>query len=176
MKWILFTFLSLTTISAHSLQVSLALGMYVDHKRGNTFTDYRTSDRSSNTGPYTSYTERDMNEGDISNNRLVALLFSYDDMEWGICSFKNSYYDNTWCGIANIKKYLGNGFSAQAGINVNYGYRAALVEQDPDASMSKMWAASPQAGVRYQLSPLHGLSLDATSIGAYSLSYVLKLM
>jgi len=175
MKWMLFALLSVATISAHGLDVSLALGMYTDHKRGDTFTDYRTSDRSSPTGPYPPYEVRPMNDGSVSNNRLIALLVKSDDVEWGLCTFKNSYYDTTWCGLANMTKHLGHGFSAQAGLNVSYGYRAALVEQDPTASMAKMWVALPQAGLRYQLAGRHSLSFDASSIGAYSLSYVLKL-
>ncbi len=175
MKWILFCLLSMATVSAHSLQTSIAVGMYIGHLRGGTFTDYRTSDRNNPTGPYLPYEERAKNEGGVMNNRLVAILVKSNGVEWGVCGFKNTYYDTTWCGIANITKAVGYGFSVQAGININYGYRAALVEQDPNASMAKMWAGSPQAGVRYILGGRHSLSLDATSIGAYSFSYILKL-
>jgi hypothetical protein len=175
MKWIFFALLSLVTVSAHSLQVSLALGMYTDHKRGDTFVDYRSSDRSNPTGPYQPYNVRPMNDGPVSNNRMVALLVKDGDVEWGVCSFKNSYYDTTWCGLANMTKHIGYGLSAQAGLNVSYGYRAALVEQDSSASMDKMWVALPQAGLRYQMAGRHSLSFDALSIGAYSLSYVFKL-
>ncbi len=166
MRWfapLVFLFLTLPT---HAVQLSLGLGLYTQHQAGNSFVDYRREGDQS---------LRPMNDGPMINNLLMVFLLKHGDTEWGLCSFKNSYYDNTWCLLANIVKPISGGFSVHAGVNVNHGYREALVKQDPNASMHRLWLIAPQAGVRYQVSPRNSFSLDSLAGAAVTLSYVLKL-
>jgi len=140
---ILALLLSLFALNAHA-QHSFILGMFTTHHSGTHYRDFRR--------PYWWRPENHpkYNEGGPEANRLIGYQYLTTNWSAGVCTFKNSFYEQTYCVYGAIHYSMSDNWQLVSGINLTHGYRKALVLQDQLQSMEQDYMPTTFGGVKFK--------------------------
>ncbi len=121
---------------------SLFFGLYSDHYGYKKYRDYGASEgRFSDTKP--------LNQGGPKASKLFGYLYSRPGYAVGACSFRNSFYERTYCLLGLLKYTATKNITLETGLNLTYGYRPALIMQMASLSMSKQILPIPIVGITF---------------------------
>lgn len=169
MRSLLILCLCLLCLPVMAKPLSVFVGLFSKHGSHDSFVDYDAC-------RYGTCPVRPLNEGSFKANHLMGFMFKPShDLRFGFGMHKNTYYDPVWFLFADVVRPLPYGFDLHGGAGAHHGYRPALVQQDPSASMKAGWSFIPQGGIGYQFAGSHSFSLDAFGNDVVNLSYIFGL-